>query len=44
MEWVVIASGFGVEALVGLTGTGSGSPMAPPRIGAIRRQPAGALT
>jgi uncharacterized membrane protein YfcA len=43
MDWVAIASGFGVGAVVGLTGVGGGSLMTPLLIGAFRLHPAVAI-
>ena len=43
MDWVAIASGFAVGAIVGLTGVGGGSLMTPLLIGAFRLPPAMAI-
>ena len=43
MDWVAIASGFGVGAIVGLTGVGGGSLMTPLLIGAFKLNPAVAI-
>jgi len=43
MDWIVIASGFGVGAIVGLTGVGGGSLMTPLLIGAFKLNPAVAI-
>ena len=40
MDWIAIASGFGVGAIVGLTGVGGGSLMTPLLIGAFKLNPA----
>jgi hypothetical protein len=43
MDWIAIASGFGVGAIVGLTGVGGGSLMTPLLIGAFKVNPAVAI-
>lgn len=43
MDWIAIASGFGVGAVVGLTGVGGGSLMTPLLIGAFKLNPAVAI-
>jgi hypothetical protein len=43
VDWVAIASGFGVGAIVGLTGVGGGSLMTPLLIGAFKLNPAVAI-
>src|SRR5262245_57041035 len=43
MDWIAIASGFGVGAIVGLTGVGGGSLMTPLLIGAFKLNPAVAI-
>ncbi|HET7527309.1 MAG TPA: sulfite exporter TauE/SafE family protein [Burkholderiaceae bacterium] len=43
MDWTAIASGFGVGAIVGLTGVGGGSLMTPLLIGAFKLNPAVAI-
>src|SRR5262247_2902090 len=43
MDWIAIASGFGVGAIVGLTGVGGGSLMTPLLIGAFKLHPAVAI-
>jgi len=43
MDWIVIASGFAVGAIVGLTGVGGGSLMTPLLIGAFKLNPAVAI-
>jgi len=43
MDWIAIASGFGVGAIVGLTGVGGGSLMTPLLIGVFKLNPAVAI-
>jgi len=43
MDWIAIASGFGVGAIVGLTGVGGGSLMTPLLIGVFKLNPALAI-
>ena len=43
MDWIAIASGFAVGAIVGLTGVGGGSLMTPLLIGAFKLNPAVAI-
>jgi uncharacterized membrane protein YfcA len=43
VDWLAIASGFGVGAIVGLTGVGGGSLMTPLLIGAFKLNPAVAI-
>jgi Sulfite exporter TauE/SafE len=43
MDWIAIASGFGVGAIIGLTGVGGGSLMTPLLIGALKLDPAAAI-
>jgi uncharacterized membrane protein YfcA len=43
MDWIAIASGFGVGAIIGLTGVGGGSLMTPLLIGAFKLDPAAAI-
>ena len=43
MDWLAIVSGFGVGAIVGLTGVGGGSLMTPLLIGAFKLNPAVAI-
>jgi hypothetical protein len=43
MDWIAIASGFGVGAIVGLTGVGGGSLMTPLLIGVFKLHPAVAI-
>jgi hypothetical protein len=43
MDWIAIASGFGVGAIVGLTGVGGGSLMTPLLIGAFKLNPVVAI-
>jgi len=43
VDWVAIASGFGVGAIVGITGVGGGSLMTPLLIGAFKLNPAVAI-
>ena len=43
MDWIAIASGFAVGAIVGLTGVGGGSLMTPLLIGVFRLNPAVAI-
>jgi uncharacterized protein len=43
VDWIAIASGFGVGAIVGLTGVGGGSLMTPLLIGAFKLNPAVAI-
>ncbi len=43
MDWLAIASGFGVGVIVGLTGVGGGSLMTPLLIGAFKLNPAVAI-
>jgi uncharacterized membrane protein YfcA len=43
MDWIAIAMGFGVGAIVGLTGVGGGSLMTPLLIGVFKLNPAVAI-
>jgi uncharacterized protein len=43
VDWIAIVSGFGVGAIVGLTGVGGGSLMTPLLIGAFKLNPAVAI-
>jgi len=43
MDWIAIASGFGVGAIVGMTGVGGGSLMTPLLISAFKLNPAVAI-
>ena len=43
MEWVAVLSGFGIGAIVGMTGVGGGSLMTPLLIGVFRLNPAVAI-
>ena len=43
MDWIAIASGFGIGAIVGLTGVGGGSLMTPLLIGVFKLNPAVAI-
>ena len=43
MDWLAILSGFGVGAIVGMTGVGGGSLMTPLLIGVFRLNPAVAI-
>lgn len=43
MDWIAVASGFGIGAIVGLTGVGGGSLMTPLLIGAFKLNPAVAI-
>jgi len=43
MDWIAIASGFGVGTIVGLTGVGGGSLMTPLLIGVFKLNPAVAI-
>ena len=43
MDWIAIVSGFGVGAIVGLTGVGGGSLMTPLLIGVFKLNPAVAI-
>src|SRR6185295_11541051 len=40
MDWLAIVSGFGIGAIVGMTGVGGGSLMTPLLIGVFRLHPA----
>ncbi len=44
MDWIALAGGFALGAVVGLTGVGGSSPMTPPLIGAFKLKPAAAPT
>ncbi len=43
MDWVAVLSGFGIGAIVGMTGVGGGSLMTPLLIGVFRLSPAVAI-
>ena len=43
MDWMAIASGFGVGAIVGMTGVGGGSLMTPLLMGVFKLNPAVAI-
>ena len=43
MDWIAIASGFGIGAIVGMTGVGGGSLMTPLLIGVFKLNPAVAI-
>lgn len=43
MDWVAVLSGFGIGAIVGMTGVGGGSLMTPLLIGAFKLNPAVAI-
>ena len=43
MDWIAILSGFGVGAIVGMTGVGGGSLMTPLLIGVFKLHPAVAI-
>ena len=43
MDWVAVASGFGIGAIVGLTGVGGGSLMTPLLLGVFKLNPAVAI-
>ena len=43
MDWIAIASGFGVGAIVGLTGVGGGSLMTPLLLSVFKLNPAVAI-
>ena len=43
MDWIAIASGFGVGAIVGMTGVGGGSLMTPLLMGVFKLNPAVAI-
>jgi hypothetical protein len=43
MDWIAVISGFGIGAMVGLTGVGGGSLMTPLLIGVFRLNPALAI-
>jgi len=43
IDWVAVASGFGIGAIVGMTGVGGGSLMTPLLIGVFKLHPAVAI-
>ena len=43
MDWIAVASGFGIGAIVGMTGVGGGSLMTPLLIGVFKLHPAVAI-
>ncbi len=43
MDWIAVVSGFGIGAIVGMTGVGGGSLMTPLLIGVFRLNPAVAI-
>ena len=43
MDWMAVLSGFGVGAIVGMTGVGGGSLMTPLLMGVFKLHPAVAI-